>query len=89
MGGRRESSDSGGVTIRNSGRDSIREYGTSRARSVGREELVGSPLREDGSKSCHRSDHSIPTARRPARGEVTAVTQIAGADDSEARGGER
>ena len=30
-----------------------------------------------------------PTARRPARRGVTAVTQIAGADDSEARGGER
>ena len=81
------------MTILKSGHDFIREYGTSRARSVVRGNLVGSPLREDGSgeeERCHRSDHSIPTARRPARREVTAVTtQIAGADDSEERGDER
>ena len=80
------------MTRLKSGRDFLREYGMSRARSVVRGKLVGSPLREDGGgeeERYHHSDHSIPTARRPARSEVTAVTQIAGADDSEARGDER
>ena len=102
---RRESIESRGaregaasrVRVRAVGRREIvgsrrREYGSSRVRSVGRGEAVGSPLREYGGgeeEPCHHSDHSIP-AGRPARHRVTAVTQVAGADDSEARrGGER
>ena len=72
MGARRESSESDGLRdVSRVATPSVNSYRTSRARSVGRGELVGSPLREDGGgeeEPCHHSDHSIrpPGARRDA-----------------------